>query len=240
MKRKLYIFALLLLLPSLPMSAQADKKEVRAGNRKFGKENYREAEIDYRKALLRDSLSFAANYNLASTQYRENDFAAAAKTLETLKRHPEQIEASVHAADMYFNEGDIAIKQKNWKAAVDAFKESLLLRPEDMQAKENYIYAKKMLENQQNQGGGGKDNKEQQDNNKQQQDNNEQQQDKNKEQPQDNDKPQDKRDNREQQLSPQQAQQMLRAIQAKEKETQDKVNKEKAEALKSRQKEKNW
>lgn len=240
MKRKLYIFALLLLLPSLPMSAQADKKEVRAGNRKFGKENYREAEIDYRKALLRDSLSFAANYNLASTQYRENDFAAAAKTLETLKRHPEQIEASVHAADMYFNEGDIAIKQKNWKAAVDAFKESLLLRPEDMQAKENYIYAKKMLENQQNQGGGGKDNKEQQDNNKEQQDNNKQQQDKNKEQPQDNDKPQDKRDNREQQLSPQQAQQMLRAIQAKEKETQDKVNKEKAEALKSRQKEKNW
>ncbi len=41
-------------------------------------------------------------------------------------------------------------------------------------------------------------------------------------------------------ISPQQAQQMLRAIQAKEKETQDKVNKEKAEALKSRQKEKNW
>ena len=41
-------------------------------------------------------------------------------------------------------------------------------------------------------------------------------------------------------ISPQQAQQMLRAIQAKEKETQDKVNKEKVEALKSRQKEKNW
>ena len=41
-------------------------------------------------------------------------------------------------------------------------------------------------------------------------------------------------------ISPQQAQQMLKAIQAKEKETQDKVNKEKAEALKSRQKDKNW
>jgi hypothetical protein len=33
---------------------------------------------------------------------------------------------------------------------------------------------------------------------------------------------------------------MLQAIQAKEKETQDKVNKAKAAALKSRQKEKNW
>ena len=231
MKEKLYILALLLLFPSLPMQAQADKKEVRAGNRKFAKENYKEAEIDYRKALLRDSLSFAANYNLASTQYRENDFAAAAKSLEALKRHPEQVEASSHASDLYFNEGDIAIKQKNWQAAVDALKQSLLLRPEDMEAKENYIYAKKMLENQQKQGGGGAKDKQEQKNN---QDNN---RDNNKEQQQ---QPQARQSQGEQQISPQQAQQMLRAIQAKEKETQDKVNKEKAEALKSRQKEKNW
>ncbi|MBQ1751259.1 MAG: hypothetical protein IIZ90_04470, partial [Bacteroidales bacterium] len=43
-----------------------------------------------------------------------------------------------------------------------------------------------------------------------------------------------------QEISPQQAQQMLEAIQNMEKETQDKVKKEKAAALKSRQKEKNW
>ena len=241
MKEKIYILALLLLLPSLPMQAQADKKEVRAGNRKFAKENYKEAEIDYRKALLRDSLSFAANYNLASTQYRENDFAAAARTLEALKRHPEQIEASSHASDLYFNEGDIAIKQKNWQAAVDALKQSLLLRPEDMEAKENYIYAKKMLENQQKQGGGGaKDKQEQQQDKKdkqEQKNNQDNNRDNNKEQQQ---QPQARQSQGEQQISPQQAQQMLRAIQAKEKETQDKVNKEKAEALKSRQKEKNW
>ena len=41
-------------------------------------------------------------------------------------------------------------------------------------------------------------------------------------------------------ISPQQAQQMLKAIQAREKETQDKVNKEKAAVMQSRQKEKNW
>ena len=33
---------------------------------------------------------------------------------------------------------------------------------------------------------------------------------------------------------------MIQAIQAKEKETQDKVNKEKAALLKSRQRDKNW
>ena len=41
-------------------------------------------------------------------------------------------------------------------------------------------------------------------------------------------------------MSRQSAQQMLNAIMAKEKETQDKVKKEKAAVLKSKQKEKNW
>ena len=41
-------------------------------------------------------------------------------------------------------------------------------------------------------------------------------------------------------ISPQQAQQLLQAIQEKEKQTQEKVDAQKAAALKSRQKEKNW
>ena len=41
-------------------------------------------------------------------------------------------------------------------------------------------------------------------------------------------------------ISPQAAQQMLQAIQAKEKQTQDKVNKKKAAAMQSKQKQKNW
>ena len=65
-----------------------------------------------------------------------------------------------------------------------------------------------------------------------------QQQDQNQDQNQDNqDQSQQTQD---QKISPQQAQQMLQAIQAKEKETQDKVKKEKAELLRSKQKEKNW
>ena len=41
-------------------------------------------------------------------------------------------------------------------------------------------------------------------------------------------------------ITPQAAQQMLQAIEAQEKDTQDKVKKEKAAKLKSKQKEKNW
>lgn len=245
------IYTLILLALPVAMSAQIDRKEVRSGNRQFRRENYKEAEISYRKALVKDSLSFAANYNLANVLYRGEHYDEARKIMETVK---EAAPASEHGADYFFNAGDIALARKDYAAAVDAFKQSLLLNPGDLQAKENYIYAKKMLEDQQqNGGGGGQDNQENQQN-QQNQDDRQQNQDQqdNQNQDQQNNQDQNQQDNQDGQnrdgqnqpqpvkISPQQAQQMLKAMQAKEKETQDKVNKEKAEALKSRQKEKNW
>lgn len=227
------------LLGALSMSAQVDRRDVRAGNRQFRKENWREADIDYRKALVKDSTSIAANYNLASNLYRQGNFDEAAKVMEKIK---ETAPATANAADYYYNTGDIAIEKKDWQGAVNAFKEALLRNPADMDAKENYIYAKKMLENQKN-GGGGQNNDQNNDQNQQNQDNNK---DNNKDNNQNRNNqgqnnPQDGQSGQQPvKISPQQAQQMLKAIQAKEKETQDKVNKEKAEALKSRQKDKNW
>ena len=244
-------------------TAQVDKRDVRRGNRDFKKENYREADIDYRKALVKDSTSVAANYNLANTLYRQGDMEQARKMLDRVKETAPATEA---AADYYYNLGDVAIAQQDWQTAVDTLEQSLLRNPGDMDAKENYIYAKQMLQNQQNQ--------QQQNQDQQNQDQNDQNNDQNQDQNQNNDQNQDQndknddkkdqddqnkddqndrnQDNKNDQQKPQQnpgqqpkitpqaAQQMLQAIQAKEKETQDKVNKQKAEALKSRQKEKNW
>lgn len=263
MKSFRYILVVSMLLSvALTASAQVDRHDVRAGNRKFRKDNWKEADISYRKALVKDSTSVAANYNLANTLYRQENYEEAEKLM---KKIGDNASASANAADYWYNTGDIAIAKKDWQGAVNAFKEALLKNPSDMDAKENYIYAKKMLENQQKNGGGkgdGQDNQDQnnQDQNNQNQDQNKNGQDQNKDQDNDqnNDgqnKDQDQNQNQnngqgngnqqplqgqEGKISPQQAQQMLRAIQAKEKETQDKVNKEKADALKSRQKEKNW
>lgn len=246
MKRVLYILLTFLFVFGgvAPAGAQVDRRDVRKGNRDFKKENYREAEIDYRKALVKDSLSLAANYNLANTLYKEGNHEQAGKCLETVK---DIAPASASAADYYFNLGDVAIAREDWQGAVDAFKESLLRNPGDLQAKENYIYAKKKLEDQQNQQDQNQQNDQNQnDQNQDQNDQNQNQQ--NDQQNQNNDQNQDKQNDQDRQnqqgqqpkISPQAAQQMLQAIQAKEKETQEKVNKQKAEALKSRQKEKNW
>ena len=241
----------LLVLWASDAVAQVDKKDVRRGNRDFRKENYREAEIDYRKALVKDSLSVAANYNLANTLYREGDYAQAMQTMERVK---DVVPMSASAADYFFNLGDAALQQKDYQKAVEAFTQSLIMRPDDLQAKENYIYAKKMLQNQQqnqqnqnnDQNQDNQNNQDQNDQNDQNDEKNDDQNDQNKDN-QDQNQDQDKNDQQKQpqqgqqpKITPQAAQQMLQAIQAKEKETQDKVNKQKAEALKSRQKEKNW
>ena len=210
MKRMICIL-LLLCAATAALSAQTDRREVRAGNRKFKKGDYKEAEIDYRRAVVKDSLSVAGAYNLASTLYKQNDWEGADKSLQSIK---DVAPAGENAARWHYNCGDVALQKKDYAAAVKAFREALLLTPDDLDAKENYIYAKKMLENQQNGGGGQNQNQDQ---------NQDQQQ-----------------SQQEQKISPQQAQQMLKAIQAKEKETQDKVKKEKAEAMKARQKDKNW
>ena len=249
---------MLLLLVAISAAGQEDKRDVRRGNRDYKKGEFAEAEIDYRKGIVKDTLSVPANYNLASSLYRQNKAKEALDVLQ--KQSVKELAAdSQYGADYFYNLGDAAIAMEDWQTAVDALEESLLRNPGDLDAKENYIYAKKKLEqqqqqqqndqnqndknqNDQNQDQQNKDNKDDnKDQNKDQQnkDQNKDQQDQNKDQ---QDQNKDNKDQRGQQpkISPQAAQQMLQAIQAKEKETQEKVKKEKAAALQSRQKERNW
>lgn len=245
MKRLMIL--ILALASAVTVSAQTDRKEVRAGNKAFRKGDFRKSEIDYRKAVLKDSLSVAAQYNLASSLYRQDDYEGAQKALSSIAETVSAVETVGTKADFYFNQGDVALAKKDYASAVKSFRQSLLLRPDDMDAKENYIYAKEMLrqsqdnQSQDNQGGQDGDNSQNQDdqnsqdNNQQQNNDNQQQNNQNQQNPQDQNNAA-----AEGNISRQQARQMLNAIQAKEKETQDKVKKEKAEMLKSRQKEKNW
>ena len=215
--RKLMCIAVLSLCA---VCAWGQKADLRKGNREFRKGEYGQADISYRKGLLKDSSSVAAKYNLANNMYRQENYDEAAKMLDGIE-NPD--------AAACFNRGDVAIAKEDWKTAVDSFKECLLQDPGDLKAKENYIYARnKLMEQQQNQD--QNQDQQNQDQNQDQQDQDQQQQPQ--DQPQDQPQPQE--------ISPQQAQQLLQAIQEKEKQTQEKVDEKKAAALKSRQKEKNW
>lgn len=271
--RRLILYVILVLGPALAgladSSAQAYRRETRRGNRDLCEGAYEKAREHYRKAYSGDSL--IAAYNLANALHLDRaDSAKVARNdtlaLESLDEVKNLVAGTRYEADYYFNHGVVAASMEDWQTAVEDFKRVMLLRPDDMAAKENYVYAKEHLQKNPNGGGGGGNNDQQQDQNDQQQDQNDQQQDQNDQQQDQNDQQQDRNDQQqgqndqqqdqdgqkndqqqdkggqpqEQKISPQQAQQILQAIQAKEKETQEKVNKNKAEAMKSKQKEKNW
>ena len=150
--------------------------------------------------------------------------------METIK---DVAPAHKHADDYYFNLGDAAIKNKDYDAAVKAFREYLLLHPDDMDAKENYVYAKSKL----NRSANNSDN----DNN----DNNDKDgQDKNQGGEPSAEQYEVPKVNAQEggQLSPQQASQMLMAVDGMDKETKKKVDSKKAQMdkSKSRYKEKYW
>ena len=72
--KTLAVLAAVMVLSPAVLSAQSDRSEVRAGNRDFKKGMYREAEIDYKRALIADSASVTAKYNLGNALYKAESY----------------------------------------------------------------------------------------------------------------------------------------------------------------------
>ncbi len=227
--------SILLVLFLAPVWAQAEKGEIRSGNKSYQKRDYQKAEINYRRALEKNPDSFQAKYNLSNALYKLNNSPEAEKIMSPLV---DSIPDNQVKASSYHNLGNFNLSQKKYKESIESYKNSLRIRPNDMETKSNLAYAQKMLKDQQDKQNKDKDqNKDNKDKDKDKKD-----QDKN-DQNKDQNKEKDKKEDQQQQqpkITPQTAQQMLQAIQNKEKETQDKVNKEKAKVLEASKKEKNW
>ncbi|MBQ5828060.1 MAG: VWA domain-containing protein [Bacteroidales bacterium] len=186
--KKMFAVVLLLMVSAVSSYAQTDKNEVRKGNRLYKDGNYKEAEVEYRKALIKDSLSLAGNYNLANVMMQQEDAANAeliyAKLGDTISKIPQEVDwknGSVKVdrkntlpPDYYHNLGNSFLAQKKYQEAVDAYKNALRRNPGDNETRENYIYAKKKLEDGQNQD--QQQQQQQQDQNQQNQNQDQQQQ----------------------------------------------------------------
>lgn len=271
MKKIIYISVafVLVLLSVADASAQSYRRDNRKGNRAFAKGDFDKAMMHYEESLAKDTVNtLPLLYNAAYTLHsdRRDSLQNAVKdslAVDYLERMAESVAGTEYEFDYHFTKGVVAIDMKDWQKAMDEFKKCMIMDPEDMKARENYIYAKEHL-SKDNNGGGGQNQQNQQNQDQQNQDQNQDQQNQDQNQDQNNDQQnQDQQDqNQDQQnqdgqngqddqqkgegqpqeskISPQAAKQILQAMQAKERETQDKVEKKKAEALKSKQKEKNW
>jgi Mg-chelatase subunit ChlI len=242
---KRILVTLMLILSVTALFAQKERWQVRSGNKAYGKGDYQKAELEYRRALDKDSTSLRAKYNLANAMYKNQNAEAAQQVAGKMLSDSTGIMPSEKdMSDIFHNMGNYSVAQKKWSEAVESYKNSLRINPGDMETKSNLAYAQKMLKNEQDkQNQQNQDNKDNKDNKekdkkedkKDNKDNNQDKKDQNKDPKQDQNQNQPPP-----KITPQAAQQMLQAIQNKENETQEKVKKEKAKLLESQQKEKNW
>ncbi|MBK7712082.1 MAG: tetratricopeptide repeat protein [Bacteroidales bacterium] len=229
---------LLIVLTCNALYAQADKKYIRQGNRKYGKNNFSESEIAYRKAADTNKNYPDAVFNTGDALYKQNKFEDAGKQfLESanMNEDPEKKSAAM------FNLGNSLLKANKLEESIEAYKGSLKLNPESPEAKYNLAYAQDLLKKQQQQQQQQQQNKENQDNKKDQnkkdqkdQKNDQKDQQKDDKQNQDQNQQQDK-----QTVSKDDAERILNALANEEKNVQEKVKLAKASKEKVRTV-KNW
>lgn len=162
-----------MLVAMLPAAAQQlpERSLVRKGNRQYNKNHYESAIDRYREALEAVPGQWEATYNLGNALYKMERYEAADSVMQRVVA--DTLRTTEERAHALYNLGNAQFKQQKYKEALQSYRQSLLLNPDDQEAKYNYAYTKRLLdENEQN--GGGQNNDQQQDQ-QQNQDQNQQQ-----------------------------------------------------------------
>ncbi len=210
-----------LLLFTICLYSQKESRDVREGNKLYGAKKYTEAEISYRRGIVKNQHSFEATYNLGSALFRQGKYPEALEQYkQALNLHPE---AKHQEASAYHNMGNALLSNQKIEESIKAYKMALKANPTDDETRYNLAYAQAMLK------------KQQQDKNKNKQKNNDQKQDQPQNQQQEEQQSKNQNQKQEQkqpQMSKENAQQILDALQQDEKNTQEKAKKQQSRGVK--------
>ena len=235
---KYIVVALLALFVCGEVSAQQMRERglVRKGNREFKREQFEKSVDRYQRALQHDSTCFEAKYDLASALYRTERYDKAEKTLLSIVGDSTRTE--LERGEVAYNLGNTQFAQQKYKEALSSYRHAMRCNPNDEDAKFNYAFTKRLIQQQEQQQ--QQQNQDQnQDQNQNNQDNKDNQNQQNGKDNQDQQQPQNQDGKEDQQeggqrpegaMTPEQQEALLQAIQAEEDKTQDKL-KEKSGVL---------
>lgn len=133
----------------------------------LGENNFPLAEANYRKVIALDPENAKAKYNIGTLYYTKDKAQEAASKLHEAGKVAEN-KSLKHRA--YHNQGNAFMKQKNYKAAIEAYKNALRNDPTDDETRYNLAVAKQKQaekeKKQQNQKDSPKNKKDKKDDNK--------------------------------------------------------------------------
>ena len=247
----------ILLLAASPFLGFAQKNPndlITKGNSLYKDGKFGEAEMTYKEGQAEGADPFISGFNLGDALFKQERFEEAATAFQSL---PNLTDDKDKKAAAFHNLGNSFIKAKKFQEGVDAYKQSLRNNPKDLETKYNLAYAKRMLQqeqeqqkqDQQNKDEEKKDDKEQKQDQEQQKGEEKKDEEKKGDQEQQQDqKDQEQKDQQEQEqqqpkegeISKEDAERMLDALNQDEKEIRDRLEKQKVKKGSKGNIEKDW
>ena len=139
------LFLIIFFTVSSALFAQSDNQLIREGNKKFEEEKYREAEIYYRRALEESPGNSKALYNLSNSLYRQGRYDEAINILDRLTQ---QGVDKIDASDVYHNLGNAQLGAHQIRQSIESYKNALKIDPDDQDTRYNLAYAMELLDEQ--------------------------------------------------------------------------------------------
>ena len=227
---------------------QNERKVIREGMKAYKDGEYSEAEVQFRRAEDINQESYEAEFNTGAALYNQEKYDETVRQYESLLNRTDD---GKKTAQIWHNIGNSLLEAGQYAPSIEAYKNSLRKNPGDDETRYNLAYAQKMLKDQQKQQqntgndqkdqqdkkeGENKDQSGQQDQQDQQQnaDRHDQQQDAKQDDPSQADQQPVPRE-----ISKEDAERLLQAIQQQEKDVKEKVDEKKAAVAKVKT-EKDW
>ena len=134
MSDKKYGILILLFLFANLLHAQQVDKIIKTGNDLYKQKQYEEAEIEYRKALEKDSSNTTAQFNLGNSIYRVGKTPEASTVFNDIASKEKNTEMRANA---FYNDGVMLTRQQKLEESIEAYKNALRNNPTDKEAREN-------------------------------------------------------------------------------------------------------
>jgi len=138
-------FVFLLAAFWFPLNAQSESAHIRKGNEFYKEGKFNDAEVEYRKALGAEKLSWNSVYNLSNALYKQKRYKEAEALLDSLA---ERTRDKGQLSDVYHNLGNSLLNDKNYAKSIEVYKKAMKLDPNAEDTRYNLSYALKMKQKQ--------------------------------------------------------------------------------------------
>lgn len=230
-----HILIMLFLLLNIQLIAQEAKLNLKEGNEAYNNNEFIKAEELFRKSIQQKPEMIEGSFNLGDALYRQEKYEDASRYFNMAAERAEDKELKAKA---YHNLGNSYIKEKKYEQSIEAYKKALINNPKDEDTRFNLAYAMQQLKKQQEQQKKEEEQKQEQEQKEEQQEEQEQEEQEQEQEEQQEEEQQEQEEQKQEEQEQQQEQQpkpnevsredaerILDALNNQEKEVQEELKK---------------